>query len=111
VGKTIQVTFEPCTRKQFKAIQAEMIQQNGVTGGEDGFKLRELANEIATVDVEWKYNLDQLADRLEELNLTMDGVPFRLDIAEQSANRITVKLRRAVTAPIVPVPPATRSGP
>lgn len=109
VGKTIQVTFEPCTRRQFKAIQAEMIQQKGVTGGEDGFKLRELANEIATVDVEWKYNLDQLADRLEELNLTVDGVPFNLDIAEQSANRITVKLRRAVTAPIG-VSPTSQSG-
>lgn len=110
-GKTIQVTFEPCTRSQFKAIQAEMIQQKGVTGGPDGFKLRELANEVANVEVDWKYDLDQLADRLEELRLTIDGVPFKLAVAEQSANRVTVKLRRAVTAPIAPATPTTPRAP
>ncbi|HOM51622.1 MAG TPA: hypothetical protein PLQ89_06005 [Phycisphaerae bacterium] len=105
-GRIIQVTFEPCTRKQFKAIAAEMIRHKGVTGGEDGFKLRELANEVANVEVDWKYGLEQLADRLEELNVTADGVPIKLDVIEQSANRITVRLRPAVTAPIVPVAPA-----
>jgi hypothetical protein len=109
VGKSIQVTFEPCSRRQFKALQAEMIKQKGVTGGEDGFKLREMVNSVANVDVEWKYNLDQLADRLEELNPVIDGVAFKLVIAEQSANRITVKLQPAASAPAAPLAPA--SGP
>lgn len=110
-GKLIQVTLEPCTRSQFKAIQAEMIKLKGVTGGADGFKLRELANEIANVEVDWKYDLDQLADRLEELKPTIDGVPFKIDISEQSANRITAKLRRAVTTPIPPAAPAVPAAP
>lgn len=101
-GKTIQVRLEPCSRGQFKAIQAEMIKQKGVTGGEDGFKLRELVKNVATVEVNWKYDLDQLADRLEELKAVIDGVPLKIDITEQSANRIVGRLRPAVTAPILP---------
>lgn len=105
-GRTIQVTIEPCTRWQFRAIQAEMIEHKGITGGEDGFKLRELGNEVATVDVNWKYNRDQLADRLEELDVVVNGVPIKLDVVEQSAKRITARLRPAVTAPIFPAAPA-----
>ncbi|MBI4578249.1 MAG: hypothetical protein HY718_01010 [Planctomycetes bacterium] len=108
VGKTIQVVFEQCGRRQFKAIQAEMIKLKGVTGGEDGFKVREIVNDVATADVDWKYNLDQLADRLEELNLTIDGVPIKLDVTEQSANRITARLRPAVISPLE-VPTSTRA--
>ncbi len=110
VGKTIQLTLEGCNRKLFKAIQAEMIKLKGVTGGEDGFKLRETVNDVTQVSVEWKYDLDQLADRLEELKLTIDGVPFKLDVSEQSANRVTVKLRRGVIAPAeAPVPASSRA--
>ena len=80
--------------------------QKGVTGGPDGFKLRELANNVATIDVDWKYNLDQLADRLEELTFGMDETPFKLAVSEQSANRITAKIKSVrVLRPSPPVPP------
>lgn len=46
----------------------------------------------------WKYNLDPLADRLEELNVTANGVPIKLDVVEQSVNRITARLRPVVKA-------------
>lgn len=107
VGKMIQVTFEPCTRTQFKAIQAEMIKQKGVTGGPDGFKLREAVNNVASVDVSWKYDLDQLADRLEELAVSVGGEKLRLEVSEQSANRITVQVHSAAAS----VPKAVTSQP
>ena len=100
VGKTIQLTLEPCTRKQFKAVQAEMVKMKGVTGGTDGFVLRELANHIASVEVNWKYDLNQLADRFEELSVRLDREELVFEVAEQSANRISVRLHpKPLTAP------------
>lgn len=104
-GRMIQLALEPCTRKQFRAIQARMIEGKGVTGGEDGFQLRELANDCATIDVNWKYGLNQLADRLEELKIPIDGEILTFEVVEQSANRLTVRLRTRVAAP-----PTTRPG-
>lgn len=101
-GKTIQVLFEPCNRRQAKAIQAEMVKLKGVISGEDGFIIREITNDRASVDINWKYNLDQLADRLEELKVEVQGRPIRLEVTDQSTNRLTVKLKAAApphTAP------------
>ena len=98
VGKTIQVVFKPCSRLRFKAIQDQMAQLKGVTGGKDGFKLRELINDVAQVDVDWKYDLDQLADRIEQLKLNDDGSPLRFKVTEQSANRIIVEVLIAPTS-------------
>src|SRR5262249_48827368 len=88
-SRTIQLTIENCPRSLFKALQAEMIKSKGIAGGPDGFVLRELANNIANVEVHWRYDLTQLADRLEELSLAGDGQAIKLDVTEQTANRIT----------------------
>ncbi len=103
VGKTIQLTIEPCTRRQFKAVQDKLIESKGITGGEDGFRLRELANKIASVEVNWKYDLEQLADRFEELSVTDGDQTLTFEVTELSANRFTVKARSAAatTAPAV----------
>lgn len=106
VGKVIQVTLEPCSRAVFKAIQAEMIGHKGITGGADGFKLRELVNNVASVEVNWKYDLDQLADRFEELALQSDDGLMTLQVTEQTANRFTVKLKTR-TNPAPAPPPAS----
>ncbi|UCD29888.1 MAG: hypothetical protein JSV03_05260 [Planctomycetota bacterium] len=98
VGKMIQLTLEPCTRRQFKAIQIEIIKMKGITGGKDGFRLRELTNSIASIEINWKYNLNQLADRFEELSVRLDGERLVFEVTEQSANRITVRLQ---TRPLV----------
>lgn len=98
-GRMIQVTFEPCTRPQFKAIQTAMIAHKGVTGGADGFVLRELENQIASVEVNWKYDLAQLADRLEELSVAFENGVLRFDVTGQSANRLTVRLRVEPASP------------
>jgi len=93
VGKLIQVTLDPCTRPQFKAIQAEMIKLKGITGAEDGFKLREIVNNIATVEVSWKYDLNQLADRFEELKVRVGDDKLSFEVTEQSANRVVIHVR------------------
>ncbi len=108
-GRTVQMTIEPCTRKQFTAIQSEMIKSKGVTGGKDGFALRELANNIASIEVNWKYDLNQLADRFEELAVPMDGEVLSFEVTEQSANRFTVRLRVRPAAPSGS-PPASQPG-
>ena len=87
-GRTIQLMLSPCSRRQFRAIQEAMITLKGVTGGRDGFVLRELAENVATIDVNWKYDLEQLADRLDELSLETDAGLLTIDVVEQSANRI-----------------------
>ncbi len=107
VGKMIQVTIEPCTRPQFKAIQSEIVKLKGITGGADGFALRELANRVASIEVNWKYDLNQLADRFEELEVTCGDQTLRLEVTEQSANRFAV---RAHTAPVNKAPPETSDG-
>jgi len=111
VGRMIQVVLQPCTRERFKAVQAEMIQLKGVTGGADGFKLRELTSDVAQVDVEWKYDLDQLADRIVELKVVEDGRRLVFRITEQSANRIVVRITEAAAAASEPTSVPASSGP
>lgn len=106
-GKLIQLTVSPCSRREFKLLQAEMIKSKGITGGPDGFVLRELANNVANIDVNWKYDLAQLADRLEELNVLTDEGSIRLNVIEQSANRITANMRFRATATPPPMPVTT----
>ena len=92
-GKIINVTLDPCSRKRFRAVQAEMIKSKGVTGGEDGFKLRELVSNVASVEVNWKYELNQLADRFEELLVQVDDEVLAFEVIEQTANRISVRVK------------------
>ena len=105
VGKTIQLVLKPCSRSRFKAIQEEMIKQKGITGGKDGFKLRELTNDVAQIDVDWKYDLDQFADRIEELKVSDEGAPLRFKVTEQSANRLIMEVRSAPMPMAPPTPP------
>jgi hypothetical protein len=102
-SKRIEISVSGCTRRAFKAVQDEMIKSKGVTGGKDGFILRELVGDVATIDADWKYDLAQLADRLEELNLVVDATPLRIEVTEQSANRMTARV--VLAAP----PGATRA--
>ena len=44
----------------------------------------EIVNEVATIEVNWKYDLNQLADRFEELSVEADDHKLILEITEQS---------------------------
>lgn len=87
-SRTCRVFWQSCSRKQFKAIQARLSEDRGVVGAAEGVKLRELVNNVVESEINWKYDLGALADRIEELEV--DGMTF--EIVEQSANRLDVKV-------------------
>ncbi len=92
VSRVIQVTLEPCSHAQFRLIQARLAGHKGVVGGKEGIRLRELVNEVASVEVDWKYNLEQLADRLSEMRVPTDAGELTLTVREQTANRLGLRL-------------------
>ena len=44
------------------------------------------------MEVNWKYNLNELADRFEERSVPLGTETIRFEVTEQSANRLTVQL-------------------
>jgi hypothetical protein len=88
VRRILRVTLEPATRKDFKTFQDLLAQVKGVQGGEDGIKLREMVNQVVDAEVDWSYDLNALADRIEQLS--PPGVSY--EIVEQTADRIRVRL-------------------
>jgi len=87
-SRTCRVSWQSCSHKQFKTIQGELAKVRGVERGEEGVRLRELVNDVVESEIEWKYDLNLLADTIEGLKI--DGMSF--EIVEQSANRINVKV-------------------
>ncbi|MBX3395271.1 MAG: hypothetical protein KF841_07870 [Phycisphaerae bacterium] len=87
VRRTIQVTIENCSRKDFKAFESAMMNERGV----QAVRMRELVNRICQVEVDWEYDLESLATRIEQLKV--DGASY--EIIEQSHDRITVKVDSA----------------
>ena len=86
--RILTVKFSEVNRKQAKAICSVLAEHRGVVGGTEGAKLRNLNHGVADVEVDWKFDLDLLADTIEELNI--DGMSF--EIIEQTANRLDVKV-------------------
>ncbi|UCG17568.1 MAG: hypothetical protein JSV19_05960 [Phycisphaerales bacterium] len=88
VSRTCRVFWQSCSRKQFKAIQAHLADVRGVERGKEGVKLRELVNDVVESEVSWKYDLNLLADTIEDMEV--DGMTF--EVVEQSANRLDVRV-------------------
>ncbi len=84
VRRTIQVTLQDCDRAGFKAFQAEMQKQQGV----QSVRLKEMVNNVCQIEIDWAYDLERLASRIEELKA--DGATYV--ITEQTHDRITAKL-------------------
>lgn len=84
VSKTIELTIGGMDRKTWKTFQAEASKIRGL----QDLHLREITANVATIDVEYKFDLNTLADRLEELK------EVKLDIGEQTANRIQAKVKK-----------------
>lgn len=95
-GRTIEMRIQPVSRQQFKLIEDALVKFRGVIGQKEGVRLRELINRVATVEVRWKYGLNQFADRVEALEISSGDHVMTFEITEQSANRIdvTVTTRR-----------------
>ena len=76
---------------------------NGLTLNETTIDV--LGNNIANVDVSWKYNLNQLADRFEELSVILGNEKLGFEVTEQSANRINIRLKsKPITKPATSLP-------
>ncbi len=84
--RILQTSFSPVTRKQAKAIMAALADHRGVVRGQEGVKLRNLTQGVANLEIDWKFNLDLLADTIEDLEV--EGMSF--EIVEQTGNRLDV---------------------
>ncbi len=84
VSKTIELTIAGMDRKTWKTFQAEASKIRGV----QELRLREITENVATIDVEYKFDINTLADRLEELK------EVKLEIGEQTANRLNATVKK-----------------
>lgn len=85
---TCHLSFTPCSRRRFKTIRDALAEARGVQSGSDGIRLRELVNEVASVEVDWQFDVNMLADRIEELDI--EGMTF--EITEQTGNRLSIRV-------------------
>jgi hypothetical protein len=86
--RILSVKFSEVSRKHAKTICNALAAHRGVVGGNEGAKLRNLNHGVADVEVDWKFDLNLLADTIEEL--AVEGMAF--EITEQSGNRLDVKV-------------------
>ncbi|MEK6799275.1 MAG: hypothetical protein AABZ12_09945 [Planctomycetota bacterium] len=85
----IPVIFDGCSRSDFrKRIQPVLLGVEGVKLGEEGIKIREAVEGTVTVDVYWSFDLDKLADAIEDL--TIEGMSF--EVYDQSNNRVRARV-------------------
>lgn len=84
VRRSIQLTLENCSRRDYKQFEAAMMKERGV----QAVRMRELVNNVCQVEVDWEYDLERLATRIEQLNV--DGTTY--EITEQTHDRITAKV-------------------
>jgi hypothetical protein len=82
--RSIQLTLENCSRKDFLAFEKALADVDGV----QAVRLRELVNNVCQVEVDWSYDIATLAGRLDDL--TFDGQSC--EITEQSHDRLAAKL-------------------
>ncbi|MCP4250675.1 MAG: hypothetical protein GY778_26840 [bacterium] len=88
VRRILSVKFNDVSRRQAKAICEVLAEHRGVVNGADGAKLRNLNHGVADVEIDWKFDLNLLADTLEEMQI--DGMTF--EITEQTGNRLDVQV-------------------
>ena len=86
--RILSVKFSQVSRAQAKAVIAALAQHRGVVGGDEGAKLRNLNHGVADVEVDWKFDLNLLADTIEQLDI--EGMSF--EIMEQTGNRLDVEV-------------------
>lgn len=84
VRRSIQITLEGCSRRDYLAFEKALGQVDGV----QGVRLRELVNDVCQVEVDWSYDIATMAGRIDELQF--DGKSF--EITEQTHDRLTAKL-------------------
>ena len=87
--RILQVKFTDLpSRKQAKAVCQALADHRGVVGGREGATLKNFTHGVAGVEVDWKFDIDLLADTIEELKV--EGMVF--EVVEQTSNRLSVKV-------------------
>jgi hypothetical protein len=84
VRRSIQITLEGCSRRDFLAFEKAMAKVDGV----QAVRMRELVNNVCQAEVEWSYDMATLAGRIDDLRF--DGKSC--EITEQTHDRLTAKL-------------------
>lgn len=84
VRRSIQMTLEDCSRKDYLAFEKALVKVDGV----QGVRLRELVNNVCQVEVDWSYDITTMAGRIDDLKFD----DMSLEITEQSHDRLTAKL-------------------
>lgn len=86
-----ELRLSNCTRNDFRnVLTPELLKLRGVQQGAEGVKLRELVNEVATIEIYWSFDLNMLGDALSDL--AMPGMA--IEIKEQSGNRLVAELKK-----------------
>lgn len=84
VRRIARVTIENSDRDAYKVFEKALRKVDGV----QDVRLREFVNDVCQVEVDWSYDLERLAARIEELK----APKVRYKITEQTHDRITVKI-------------------
>jgi hypothetical protein len=80
-----EVTITNCSRAEFRELfQPAIAALRGVPEGENGVRLREVAEGVVNVEIDWRFTLDDLADALESVRVEQRA----LRVDEQSGHRI-----------------------
>jgi hypothetical protein len=84
-----ELVFDDCSRREFRhEIMPALQALHGVQQGDEGVKLREAVNNVVSAQIYWSYDLNALADGIEDLEVA--GLSF--EIVQQDANRLHVKV-------------------
>ncbi len=103
VRRTCRVTMENCSRADYQAFEAALRPVQGV----QEVRLRELVNDVCTVEVDWAYDLERLIDAIERLKVP----DARYRVTEQSHDRVTLRRERVQPPPERTEPPPERTQP
>jgi hypothetical protein len=89
VSRTVQLAISGMDHKSWKAFRDEAVKIPGV----QALRLRDITENMANIDVEYRYTNENLADKVSSLKTV------RLEITEITANRIKLKLLEVTTQP------------
>ena len=84
VARSVSLSISGMDYKTWKVFQIEAKKLRGV----EALRLREITEEVASIDVEYRYTTENLADNLIEFKTV------KLEVKEITANRIKLKLAK-----------------
>jgi len=82
VNRTVQIAISGMDHKTWKVFRDEAVKIPGV----QALRLRDITENIATIDVEYRYTNEDLADKVSAMS------SLKLEVNEITANRIKLKL-------------------